>query len=215
MAGGAHATPVCRASCTVGYAGCRRSLFYHHSYMYYQKTIHVGKAPIRPCYDRAFSSRGDPVIKNIGAFGNILILKIFTKSNIQGAIRWIALPKFQITSTKFQINSKFQIPMTETKTNILTIYTINPCFIQNNFISSTARLSSISTPHSCASLRNGEPQLARGREKPGGNECLSRRAKVFSAAVLIFRGEIPCMRMSISKSTRSLTREFGVCLGRV
>jgi hypothetical protein len=46
MAGGAHATSVYRTSCTLGYAGCRRSLFHHHSYMYYQKTIHVGKAPI-------------------------------------------------------------------------------------------------------------------------------------------------------------------------
>src|SRR4030042_353564 len=66
-------------------AACRRSLFHHHNSMYYQKTIHVGKAPIRPRYNRALSSRGDTVIKNIGAFGNILILKIFLKSNIQGA----------------------------------------------------------------------------------------------------------------------------------
>jgi hypothetical protein len=32
-----------------------------------------------------------------------------------GATRRVALLKFQITSTKFQINSKFQIPMSKTK----------------------------------------------------------------------------------------------------
>lgn len=73
MAGGALATPVYRAKCTLGYAGCRRSLFHHHCYMYYQKTILVGKNPDQTLLHSSIQLQGRTVINNIGAFGNILI----------------------------------------------------------------------------------------------------------------------------------------------
>ena len=53
MAGGALATPVYRASCTLGYAGCRRSLFHHHCYK--------GRPGGSPCH--LFISHNNAVVK--------------------------------------------------------------------------------------------------------------------------------------------------------
>jgi hypothetical protein len=54
-------------------AGCRRSLFHHHDYMYYQKTIHFGKSPDLTLLHSSIQLQGRTVVPMIGAYGNILI----------------------------------------------------------------------------------------------------------------------------------------------
>jgi hypothetical protein len=78
MAGGARATPVYRTSCTLGWGGLPPVSFYHHGYMYYQKTIHIDNAPIRPRYNSSIELQGrNGHLKHRGVWKYFNYLKYF------------------------------------------------------------------------------------------------------------------------------------------